>query len=890
VSTQPDYPQDFQQRLQQNKAAVAGMRQQIRLRRAAGESGIVCSQAHSDLLDGFLRRVWGGAIRGARPELTDAFVLLAVGGNARRRPAPWSDVDLLMIIDTRLTDEISPLMAAAVRDCWDATLQLGSSVRTRENTVEFAARDVQFATSLCETRVLLGNPLLAESTLQQVRTQVYARQGLDWILKVVSARQEEWLARGNSVNQLEPDVKRSPGGLRDIQLLRWIACVRHGNPEPQSLQSAGDISAAELDDLLRADEFLTSLRMDLHFMQNLRQDVLTRELQLKISGDHGISGSNPSRPVEVFMQQYFGHTSRVAAIARRVADVPRRLPLLTRLRNILLPTRTAQGFLIVDGVLQLPAARLTELHSADSVLQIFVSAAENAARLAPELRRRISQITPQLPEELSFEMTEQFREILRSVAGLSGTVRAMAETGVLDWLVPPFREIRNLMQFNQYHSFTVDEHTLKTLDEVARFASDQSPVGSAYKEIRHRATLHLALIMHDSAKGRAGDHCIVGETLAEQVAERLQLAANKKSMLMFLVRHHLIMPDLAFRRDITDRRVLMDFARLIGAPELLRMLYCLTVADIRAVGPDVWTDWKGELLADLYDRANLILSGRPYNHLERERIQKIRLAARQSFQPAGDQSTLSAEAWAEWADQQLDALPAMYLMNQQPARIARDLAVIQQLPELKVHIEGGFEPETEMVTYRAFATERCAAGSFQRIAGILSGMGMDIREAFVCTSTQGFVIASFRGADRDFIGLVPESRIEDVVGVIADVLLAKRHPDTAFRRSGILQLSKLRGIIIRQDPKVAIDNDCSQRYTVIDVFATDTQGLLYTLSSALYNLGLTIHLARIDTSVDQVVDVFYVLDEFGRKIESAEKIETIRQTLLEEIRLLSSSA
>jgi [protein-PII] uridylyltransferase len=234
--------------------------------------------------------------------------------------------------------------------------------------------------------------------------------------------------------------------------------------------------------------------------------------------------------------------------------------------------------------------------------------------------------------------------------------------------------------------------------------------------------------------------------------------------------------------------------------------------------------------------ANLILSGRPYNHLERERIQRIRLAARQSFQQASDQSTLSAEAWAEWADQQLDALPAMYLMNQQPARIARDLAVIQQLPELKVHIEGGFEPETEMVTYRAFATERCAAGSFHHIAGIFSGMGIDIREAFVCTSTQGFVIASFRGADRNFIGLVPESRIEDIVGIIADVLLAKRHPDTAFRRSSILQLNRLRGITIRQDPKVAIDNDCSQRYTVIDVFATDIQGLLYTLSSALNSL------------------------------------------------------
>jgi [protein-PII] uridylyltransferase len=889
VSTQPEPQQDFQQRLQQNKAAVSSIRQRVREQRARGDGGIFCANELSDLLDQFLAGVWQRAIRDARAQLADSFVLLAVGGNGRRRPAPYSDVDLLVIVDSRLYQELSPLMAAAVRDCWDAGLQLGSSIRTREDTVEFALRDVQFATSLCEPRVLSGNALLAETTLRQVRTQVYDRQGDEWILKVVASRQEEWLARGNSVNQLEPDIKRSPGGLRDIQLLRWIAFLRHGTPDPESLRVAGDISGEEHSELLLADEFLTTLRMDLHYLQSLKQDVLTRELQLKISGDRGISSGNPSRPVEVFMQQYFGHTSRVAAIARRVADVPRPLPLLARLRNLLFPIRTPQGFRIVDGVLRLPPGRSGGLQDPLAIMDVFVAAAQNNARLAPELRRRLIELAPQLPEELSYEVTEQFREILRNVDGLSQTVRALAETGVLDWLVPPFREIRNLMQFNQYHSFTVDEHTLKALDEVAKLSVDSSPVGSAYKEIRHRATLHLALIMHDSAKGRPGDHSINGEVLAEQVAERLQLAANKKSMLMFLVRHHLIMPDLAFRRDIADRGMLMDFARLIGAPELLRMLYCLTVADIRAVGPDVWSDWKGELLADLYDRAILILSGRPYNHLERQRIEQIRVAAQQSFKPAGEHTAETAAEWQAWADHQLDTMPAMYLMNQQPQRIARDLAVIQQLSELKVHIEGGFDPETEIVTYRAFATEQCATGSFHRIAGILSGTGMDIKEASIFTSAQGFVIASFRVNDRDFIGNVPEDRIEDVVKIIADVLLQKRHPDTAFRRSGILRLSNRRSMMIREEPKVAVDNDCSQHYTVIDVFATDTQGLLYTLASALHNLGLTVHLARIDTSVNQVVDVFYVRDEFGRKLEDPVRIETVRRTLLDEIRLLTSS-
>jgi [protein-PII] uridylyltransferase len=843
----------------------------------------------SDLLDEFLRGVWQRVISEAGGGLADSFVVLAVGGNGRRRPAPYSDVDLLVVVDARLYEETSRWMGAAIRDCWDAGLQLGSSIRTREDTAAFALRDIQFATSLCESRVIIGNALLGESTLRHIRSQVYDRQGSEWILRLVESRQEEWLARGNSVNQLEPDIKRSPGGLRDIQLLRWIAFLRHGNPSPEALEAAGEISAEELEELRTADEFLTALRMDLHYLQNLKQDVLTRELQLKISGDIGAASGGGSRPVEVFMQRYFGHTSQVAAISRRVTDVPRPLPFLARLRNLLLPTRTAQGYVIIDGVLQLPSGRLSNTSDPSAILEIFVSAAENNARLAPELRRRISQLAPQLPEELSYEMTEQFREILRCVEGLAGTVRAMAETGVLDWLVPPFREIRNLLQFNQYHSFTVDEHTLKTLEEVAGLATDASPVGSAYKEIRHRATLHLALILHDSAKGRAGDHSIIGEVVAEQVAERLQLAANKKSMLMFLVRHHLIMPDLAFRRDITDRGMLMDFARLVGAPELLRMLYCLTVADIRAVGPDVWSDWKGELLADFYDRAILILSGRPYNHLERHRIEQIRLAAHAAFMQAGQRAVDSEADWQAWADRQLDSLPAMYLMNQQPQRIARDLTVIQRLPELKVHIEGDFDAETEMVAYRAFATAHCASGSFHRIAGILSGMGMDIKEAFTCTSAEGFVIASFRVRDRDFVGNVPESRISDIVEVIADVLLARRHPDTAFRRSGILRLNNRKTVIIREEPKVAIDNDCSQHYTVIDVFATDTQGLLYTLASALHNLGLTVHLARIDTSVNQVVDVFYVRDEHGRKLEDPARIEAVRTTLLDEIRLLTSS-
>ena len=861
------------------------MRNSVREQRLAGESGIASCHWLSDQVDEFIREIVAQQHEAQSRVSQTSFAVLAIGGNGRRRPAPFSDIDLLFLVDPKQHAEAQEFLSAVVRDCWDAGAQPGSSIRTIAEVVRFASADIQFATSLIETRFLCGNERLAESALQQINAKVFSERAERMIQRLVASRREEWITRGNSVNQLEPDLKRSPGGLRDLHLLRWVSFIRHHNPNPEQLQQKGEISHQELDDLLLADEFLSSMRTDLHLLTNLKQDVMTRELQLKLSEQRGIQSVGQLRAVEAFMQEYFGHTSRVAAVARRVAEVSQTSSFFSRLRNLILPQKSAEGFLIIDGMVQVPEARRESLRNPLTILDVFVSAAENRAGLSPELRKTIGQIAVTLPEEPSREATDRFRDILRFTDGLPDTLRAMYETGILEWLIPAFARIRNLMQFNQYHSFTVDEHTLKAMDEITSFAHDESPVGSAYQGVRHRATLHLALLMHDVGKGYEGDHSIVGEQLADDVAVRLQMAANKKSMLMFLVRYHLIMPDLAFRRDITDPTMLVDFARLVGAPELLRMLYVLTVADIRAVGPDVWSDWKGELLADLYNRAMQILSGRPYNHLERERLQMVRMAVRNSIVPLG--SKADPEIWGKWADEQLDSFPPFYLMTEQPDRIARDLDMIHQLNETEVKIEGEYDPETKTVSYRVFAPGRFGKGSFHSIAGILSGLRMNILAAQVCTTSNGVVIAFFRVNDNDFTGDVPESRIEDVAVAIGDVLTARKTVESVFRRSGIYRFNRFNPIIVRQEPKVGIDNDCSERFTVIDVFATDTQGLLYTLAHTIFNHGLTVQLARIATNIDQVVDVFYVVDEHQRKMEDQELLQKLKSSLLEEIRLLN---
>ncbi len=606
--------------IQSRRDFLKQTREAVFSQHAAGKNGIEICNWFSDQLDELLSQMMTLQLDAAgRPHDAD-FSLICVGGNGRRRPAPFSDVDLLLVSDAKSLTVLEPALTAFVRDCWDTGFQLGHSIRTPEDVVQFANEDIQFATSLIDMRHLMGDPAVFESLLQLIRKRVFQDPVDRFVDSCVASRREEWMACGDSVNQLEPDVKRSPGGLRDLHLIRWVTFVQFGDSEPTSLLEHNSIRTRELAILNQADEFLTSLRLDLLARAGLKQDVLTRDLQLEIVQGHGGSSTDHRRAIESFMQEYFRQTSRVAEITRRVTETENRPGIFSRLRNAILSPRPPAGFTIQEGVLNATDDFLLSLNKdPENVMRVFAVAAEQQVMLSAELRRVVGIASGQLPNEPGQKSCRRFRAVLRSGHGLPVTLRAMYETEVLDWLIPPISEIRYLMQFNQYHSYTVDEHTLKTIDEVVGFAEEESPVGTAYNSVRHKASLHTALILHDIGKGRDGDHSIVGEQIAEEVSIRLQTAENKKRMIMFLVRQHLVMPDLAFRRDISDQALLVVFARLVGAPELLRMLYVLCVADIKAVGPDVWTDWKGELLADLYNNTMMILSGRPINHLERER-------------------------------------------------------------------------------------------------------------------------------------------------------------------------------------------------------------------------------------------------------------------------------
>lgn len=861
---------------------IAQQRAEVARRHAEGGTGVEICNWYSDQLDHILRLMVQHQLKAFGVPGDSEFCVICVGGNGRRRPAPYSDIDLLLLATPKSMPVVEPAMTAFIRDCWDTGFQMGTGFRTPDDVVNFAREDVPFATSLVDMRHLIGSQALFDTLADRVRRKVFFNPADEFIEACVAARRDEWMIRGDSVNQLEPDVKRSPGGLRDLHLIAWVTFAQFRDSHPSSLLEHNSIRTGELATLTKADEFLTSLRLDLHCRAGLKQDVLTRELQLEIVRSRGETSDDHRRAVESFMQEYFRQTSAVAEIARRVTVTEYRPGLLTRLKTAIFSTRTPSGFLIQEGALHCNDALLQAMRQQpERVMEVFVVAATQQLPLSAELRRIIGRLAGRLPEEPSRKSCSRFRAVLRSGNGLPLTLRAMYETRVLDWLIPPVAEIRCLMQFNQYHSYTVDEHTLKTIDEVVAFADDDSPIGTAYESVRHKASLHTALILHDVGKARDGDHSVIGEQIAEEVSVRLQTPENKKRMIMFLVRQHLIMPDIAFRRDFTDQALLVDFARLVGAPELLRMLYVLCVADIKAVGPDVWTDWKGELLADLYNRTMLILSGRPINHLERERLQLVREHVRSSIVPLG--TIQETEPFPEWIDRQLDALPPFYLTMESPERIARDLDVIQQLGADEVKIEGAYDPETDTVTYRIYAGRQHEAGSFHKVSGVLSGLRMDIHTVQTCTTADSTLIGSFLVSDNDFVGPVAEDRIRDVCGALVDVLTGRTTVDHIFRRSGLFRMKRKEPIVQPVAPRISIDNDCSENHTVIDVFATDSPGLLYTLALTLYQHDLSVELTRIATNVDQVVDVFYVVDQDGRKLESPERMEQLRAALMNDL-------
>ena len=869
------------QRISAHRDRLAELRLQARSRHEKGTNSLqivsFLSAGVDDVVLQLMEEATAGLPEEIRADLPRQLAVVAVGGTGRGELAPYSDVDLLFLNSGRSAalPVIQQVVSQVVRDCWDIGMKLGHSSRNLAECLSLAQQDIEAATALVEARLLWGSDKLVADLQRNFHRSAIRPRLAGFLQDCLKAREEESQKHGGTVQQLEPDIKCSPGGLRDLHLLRWVAFACHKTTDLTILRMHGLLSQQEVQELREAHQFLMDLRLELHFHAAKPQELLSRDEQLRLAEKRNIEAPPGQRPVERFMQVYFQHTTRIAKIVRRF--VTRQIPRswTGAAYQYLLTHRSNEVFRVGPQTIEIPRRhRRTMLRGLESILELYQLAGLYRVLPTTGLSDALHEAAEELPTLSSAKEAELLLDIFRRGSQLGPILRNMFDTGILDKVIPEFSHTRCLLQFNQYHAYTVDEHSLRAVEALTSYESDPGSIGEAYRQVRHKEILHLAMLLHDAGKGYTEDHSEVGRRLAITVGERLRLPQYLQEILVFLVHKHLLLSELAFRRNLADPEVYLPVSRAVGTPEVLRMLYVLTAADLMAVGPQTWTSWKGGLLQELYERAMEVVTGESYRPREKEQLVQLRQATLRELEP--DFTREEAPLSRDWAEETWDTLPRHTRLSSTPVDLAVILRLIGQLHEQAVFVHSQFLPETRTVEYRVVAPELVSAGCFSKMAGALTAKRLEILSAEIATSTTGVVLDRFRVVDYDFSGEVPESRREEVANTIRDVLLKRVTVEQLFANNR--RFEGRTGAIVEMPTQVRIDNDSSDRFTIIDVFTHDKTGLLYVITHALFELELSVCLAKIGTHLDQVVDVFYVTDSQGAKLHG-QRLGTIRDTL-----------
>ncbi len=660
-------------------------------------------------------------------------------------------------------------------------------------------------------------------------------------------------------------------------MIRWLGFVQYGETDIHRLLQLGAISTADSTQLQSSSEFLQRLRNEMHFHANQCHDQMGRNEQIRLAEMFGYAGTNDAMlSVEEFMRDYFRYTSRIQYICDHVVSkaTSRKKGATASVLEPLMSRQIDQHFRMGPreiGVIKssLPVVKL----DLEQVLRLMQLACLHQKQIEHETWITIRHAMLKFPDiEFTREAARRFMALLSNTRGLAGLLRRLHEMQVLQKVIPGFTHARGLLQFNEYHKYTVDEHSLQAVENAVEFENDPSIVGKTYRSIREKNVLHLALLLHDLGKGFPEDHSEVGRRIAEETGHRLDLPEEVTEDIKFLVHNHLVMSHLAFHRDINDQSLVAEFASNVGSVPLLSMLFVLTCADISAVGPGVLNPWKKSLLIDLFLNAKTILTGDNREGTVAKRYQNI----------CNNVALCSEDPETQhWLRAKTDSLPNNFCTSHAPEEIANQLLAIREMSvdgaECWVNrIEDSNLYELCLAKFR-----KRRSGIFYKITGILSSLGMQIRAADIKALGDSLTFYWIQFEDSEFAE-TPQSRLDEIRKRALDQVLGVDDSPPRFRKlwgkqeSLAIQLS-------RPEIQVKINNQTVDSATIIDVFCYDKTGLLYTMAKKIYRLGLDVTYARLSTYAHQVIGVFYVTDELGNKIRNKNQIQLIKKELLQAV-------
>ena len=846
-------------------AELASLRERVAAQHAAGAPGIQTCGLASDLCDAIVVGLWEAVLDDMLA--TDAAMLrrhaavVAHGGYGRREMAPFSDIDLMLLHDRQAARPVAAAAKRLLQDLFDAGADVGQSVRTVDEACRLAAADPTILSSLLECRPVAGNPDLVarlETRLKGLVQRGQSRQAR----ALVDARREEAVKYGETVALLEPNVKRSPGGLRDIQLVRWLGRVLWGDSSFDTLALAGGLSRADAETLRDAAEFLTRLRNDLHLAAGKAADDLTRDQQLRIAEARGIESRDGLLGVERFMRDYFRHTRGVAQVVETlVAGLRRPNPARAFVSGVL--GNRVDGLFRVGphDVAAVPGCLTQVAGSLDSIVRLVELSMLYDLPIDHATWAAVRARTAGLPA--THHAMQRFLGLFARPRRLGYALRRLHEVAALEILIPEFVHARHLLQFNNYHKYTVDEHCIVAVERAAEFQDESGWLGDAWRQLNRKRPLLLALLIHDLGKGFIEDHSELGARLARDVAARFGLPADEAEIIEFLVLKHLAMAHQAFRRDTTDDSLVVRFARDVGSPEVLRMLAVLTAADVSAVGPGVWTRWKSDLLGELFFRTLGTLDGEsPSVAADRHRRLLDELLAGRD----------ADDCLVQLARQ----LPLSYLHDTEPRRMLDELEKLSRLAEDGMFVGSRWQPSNGTVAVTVATRESVASGVFHRLTGALTSQRLEILAADIHTLESGLVLDHFVVHDPDSAGEPPAERLSEIAAAIRAAIKADRSPSFTRRWNPFAPLPNPAATM---PARVRFDNESSAHATILEVFAHDSVGLLYAIARTIFEEGLSVRSAKIGTYLDQVVDAFHVTDEAGRKVVDPERLARIRKAL-----------
>ncbi len=824
----------------------------------------------------------------ANPTKSERLALLAVGGYGRAEMAPFSDIDLLFLIPQKRSAWAESVVESMLYIFWDLRLKIGHATRTLGECVRLGKGDYTIRTSLLESRFLNGDEDLARQFDNKLWSDLFKDTGAEFVEAKLVERAERHKRQGGQRYMVEPNVKEGKGGLRDLQSLFWIAKYLHRVHHPAELVKLAMFSQSEYDVFAKAEDYLWTVRCHLHLLSGRAQEHLTFDAQVGVARALGYADGGGRRAVEHFMQDYFRHATKVGELTRifltaleaqHVKKQPRMGELLSnagrRLRTRLSPNyRLQQGRLTIADEAAFLADPL-------NLLRVFEEGLRTSYLLHPDVMRLVTANLDKIDDKMRAdpEANRIFLDMMLDHGNPERGLRRMNELGVLGAFIPEFQNIVAMMQFNMYHHYTVDEHTIQCISTLSQIENgelvESLPVASGIlKKGVNRKVLFVALLLHDIAKGRKEDHSIKGAEMAATLCPRLGLNPADCETVCWLVRNHLLMSDVAQKRDLSDPRTVRLFAETVGSRTRLKLLTVLTVCDIRGVGPGTWNNWKAQLLRDLYHATRSALTSGIDEASQTRRVDGARdalITALKGWRKADLTAELDRHYDPYW--QGLDTETHVIFAN-----------LLKGLNEDKVRSD--FKPDPHRDATRVCFSMADHPGIFSRMAGALALVGANVVDARTYTTKDGFATSVFWVQDGQE-SPYEASRLDRLSNMVGKALKGEVVARDALKTKDKIK-KRERDFIVPTE--VTFDNEGSEIYTIIEVDTRDRPGLLYDLTRTISANNLYIASAVIATYGVQAVDVFYVKDMFGLKLHGKSKRDAIRRKLLDAIEVGAEGA